>query len=36
MDSPQAPPRGSSSVAARPLLQVQNISCNYELERAVF
>jgi iron(III) transport system ATP-binding protein len=36
MDSPQAPARGSSSAVERPLLQVQNISCNYELERAVF
>ena len=36
MDSQKALTGGGSSAVARPLLQVQNISCNYELERAVF
>ena len=36
MDSQKALAGGGFSAVARPLLQVQNISCNYELERAVF
>ncbi len=36
MAAPQARPRDPASAAARPLLQIRNISCNYALERAVF